>query len=197
GAANARIGAWLRRRNVRVVWISPPEVWAWGASRARSLARCADRMLVTLPFEEAIWREAGAEAIYVGHPALDVDLPTRESLRARLEIDEKTRAIAILPGSRPAEIARLAPVFVEAARRVGGVSRLVVAPSLDAPTRAQLASIARDVPLVDAPPDLGAAALLPAFDVALVASGTASLECALAGVPPVVAYRMHPVTAAI
>lgn len=196
-AANARIGGWLRRRGVRVVWVSPPEVWAWGASRARSLARCADRMLVTLPFEESIWRRAGADATYVGHPALDVARPTRSEARARCEIPENSRAIALLPGSRPAEILRLLPIFVHAARRLELDARIFVAPSLAAGARARLASLARDVRLLDVPADAGASSLLPAFDAALVASGTASLECALAGVPPVVAYRMHPITAAV
>ena len=203
-AGNARIGARLRKMRVPVVWISPPEVWAWRPERAARLARCADRFVVTLPFEEALWRMAGADATYVGHPALDRDQgPSRDELRKTLEIEGETRAIAIMPGSRPAEIARLAEPFLRALplvqAQVGPIAaRLVAAPSLPRATHERLRELARTsgVALVDAPAE-GASALLPAFAVALVASGTASLECALAGVPPVVAYRLHPLTMAI
>ena len=211
-AANARIGAWLRRRGVPVAWISPPEVWAWGAHRTARLAGCADRLLVTLPFEEALWRAAGADARYVGHPALDARAASREVLRERLGISRGACAVAVLPGSRPAELARLAPVMLGAARRlevegvtggpsVAGVTaieaRVLLAPSLDADARARLRSLASQAQVAVLEAVDGAPALLPAFDAALVASGTASLECALAGAAPVIAYRLHPLTAAI
>ena len=202
-AGNARIGARLRKMRVPVVWISPPEVWAWRQERAARLSGCADRFAVTLPFEEALWRAAGADATYVGHPALDSSPPSRAALRRTLGLEPDGRAIAILPGSRPAEIERLAEPFVRAMplvlARIGPVAaRLVVAPSLPVSTRTRLQDLARAsaIALVESPPE-GAASLLPAFDAALVASGTASLECALASVPPVVAYRLHPLTMAI
>lgn len=200
--ANARIGRALRRRGVRVVWISPPEVWAWGASRVRRLVGCADRFAVTLPFEEALWRQGGGDATYVGHPALTASTNDRASARASLGLSPDARALAILPGSRPAEIARLLVPFVDAARaftrRHPSIAvRLIAAPSLPHDARRSLreAAIAASIPLVEARE--GAASLLSAFDVALVASGTASLECALAETPPVIAYRLHPVTMAI
>jgi len=193
--ANARIGSFLRARGVPVIWISPPEVWAWGADRARSLAKCADRFVVTLPFEEALWKDAGANAQYLGHPSLDVALPSRIDAREILKIDDHARALAILPGSRKGEIERLLPIFVEVARSVGLVSRVIVAPSIPNSIREVIA--ASGLELFESPPDRGALAVLPAFDLALVASGTASLECALAGVPPVVAYRLHPWTMAL
>lgn len=203
-AGNARIGARLRRMRVPVVWVSPPEVWAWREDRARRLATCADRFAVTLPFEEALWRAAGADATYVGHPALDaIATGTREAARARLGFAADARAIAIMPGSRPAEIARLAEPFVRSLpilfpQMPSVVARLVEAPSLPESARAQLRSLSTSsgIPLLEAPAD-GAVSLLPAFDAALVASGTASLECALSSVPPVIAYRMHPLTMAI
>jgi lipid-A-disaccharide synthase len=203
-AGNARIGARLRAMRVPVVWISPPEVWAWREGRAARLARAADRFAVTLPFEEALWRAAGADATYAGHPALDrADDEPRDRLRARLGIPTDARAVAILPGSRPAEIARLVEPFARAmplafAQLPDVTARIVVAPSLPEATRELLRATATSagIATIDAPPE-GALSYLPAFDAALVASGTASLECALAGVPPVVAYRLHPLTMAI
>lgn len=98
--ANGRLAPLLRREGVRVVWISPPEVWAWREARAPRLARAVDRMIVTLPFEERLWRDAGADAHYVGHPIVDV--PRRHPART---------GVALLPGSRRAEIERLLPMM--------------------------------------------------------------------------------------
>ncbi|MGZ3450572.1 MAG: lipid-A-disaccharide synthase [Polyangiales bacterium] len=183
-AANARIGARLRKRGTRVIWISPPEVWAWMPTRAESLAKSADRMIVTLPFEENLW----PNATYLGHPALDdrVSHPSRKGL-------------AVLPGSRPGEIHRLLEPFLDAAKRSEMESRVIVAPSLSPELRDTIRRAAdrSRIETIDASPEQGAAALLGAYEVALVASGTASLEAAIAGTPPVVAYRMHPVTMAI
>ena len=167
--ANGRLAPWLRRKGVRVVWISPPEIWAWRSGRAPRLARAVDRMIVTLPFEEALWRSAGADAHYVGHPVLDV--PRSEVPRS---------GVAILPGSRRAEVSRLLPVM----RAAAPDAPIVVAPS----PRARF-----DGMITIAAPD-GAASIVERFEVALVASGTASLECAAMGTPPVIAYAVHPIT---
>ncbi len=181
--ANGRIAPLLRRMGVRVVWISPPEIWAWRASRAPRLARAADRLIVTMPFEEGLWRRYGADAHYVGHPVLDA---------TPRPVDVPRGSLAILPGSRESEIRRLLPRMVEASR--GHSARVIVAPSLAPST---LSFIERfGVPTLRAG-EHGAAPLLPSFDVALVASGTASLECAAMGTPPVVAYAAHPATIAI
>jgi len=183
--ANGRIGPLLRRMGVRVVWISPPEIWAWRSSRAPRLARAADRLIVTLPFEEALWRAHGADAHYVGHPVLDA---------APVALELPRPALAILPGSRESEVRRLLPRMVEAARRVGVTARIVVAPSLPPSLVSYIERF--ELPTIAAG-EHGAAPLLPSFDVALVASGTASLECAAMGTPPVVAYAAHPATVAV
>lgn len=181
-ATNARLAAVLHRAGVRVAWVSPPEIWAWRASRARRIAESVDLLVPTLPFEEALWRAAGGRAEFVGHPVVDV--PFAHAPRAGL---------AVLPGSRPSEIARLLPVFVEAARRTGLPASLVLAPSLDEASRAQV--LAAGLPVIEAPD--GASPVLAGFEVALVASGTAALESAAMGTPPVIAYAMHPVSWAI
>jgi len=186
-SGNARLGAWLRGRGIPVTWISPPEVWAYRAGRLPRLARAADRFVPTLPFEVTLWRAAGADAHYVGHPSLDVSIP---------ESPPRLASIAVLPGSRPAEIERLLPRFVAAIRLLAPLdARVVRAPSL--PPRS-IALLERcGLPLVTVDPRVGASGLLPSFDVALVASGTASLEAVVAGVPPVVAYALHPLTFAV
>lgn len=202
-AGNARLAPMLRRAGLRVAWVSPPEVWAWRAGRAPSLARAVDLMIPTLPFEEALWRDAGANARFVGHPIVDA-LPQeatkeRARLRGELGLSYTATTLALLPGSRPAEIARLLDPFLGAALRLEADARVVIAPNLDEESRARIrdgAARAR-IAVIEAPADRGASALLPAFDLALVASGTASLEAAACGVPPVIAYALHPLTMAI
>jgi lipid-A-disaccharide synthase len=189
---NARLGRLLRSRGTRVLWCVAPQVWAWRPGRLRSLLGVADRMAVLLPFEEALWRAAGHDAVYVGHPAATTrPAPPRDHL-------------AILPGSRPGEIARLAPTFAEAARTLlddgtFSAARIVVAPNLPARARKTVERLARAFGLAVAQVDpmVGAAPLLAGHRLSLCASGTASLEAALAGAAPVVAYRLDPVAFAL
>jgi lipid-A-disaccharide synthase len=193
-----------------VLWYGAPQIWAWRASRAETLRRNVDRMAVMLPFEEALWRERGVDAHYVGHPALeelrrrrhanahgDGHDEARAQARELLGMTPRAWAVAILPGSRPHEVRRLLrPMLAgyEAVRRdLASVdARVLLAPSLDARTRLRARGVAAahrvEVTSVDA--RAGVAYALPAFDVALCASGTATLECALARAVPIVCYRV-------
>jgi lipid-A-disaccharide synthase len=198
---NARLAVWLRGQGMRVLWYGPPQVWAWREGRARMLATRCDRLAVLLPFEVAVWRAAGANVEYVGHPALDLPfgpagLP-RDGVRA-VPVAGKIR-VAILPGSRSHEVRAHLPSLLgathELARRHGPImARVVRAPALDARDAIWLEGRARasGVPVTDEPVE----AVLGS-DVALVASGTATLECAALGVPPVIVYRTDPLTFAI
>jgi lipid-A-disaccharide synthase len=194
---NQRLGRLLRARGVRVVWCVAPQVWAWRPGRLRTLRGAFDRLAVILPFEEALWRAHGHDARYVGHPALAQPRCDPTTLRAALGIAPAARALAVLPGSRAGEIRRLAgPLCAAAAalRAEGAVAeaRVILAAGLDATTRALAVAEARaaGLPTLDADAEHGAAACLGAFDGSLCASGTASLEAALAGAAPVVAARI-------
>lgn len=189
---NARLLGPLRRAGVRVLWYAAPQIWAWRPGRGKAIARGCDALAVILPFEEALWRDRGAKATYVGHPALEIARRDRNALREELGL-HRTAALAILPGSRPAEVRRLLPAMIDAA--AGRQARVLLTRALDAPTRAWAMEQSRGVPIVETSAEEGATAVLGAFDVALCASGTATLECALANVPPVVAYRVDPVAA--
>ncbi len=201
---NQRLGAALRRRGVKVLWCVAPQAWAWRPGRLHSLGGSFDRLAVILPFEEPLWRGAGHDARFVGHPSLEIPTRSREELRARLGVPPEAEAIAVLPGSRAGEIARLAPALTEAASRLrakrpGAYAAVIVAPGLSPEARAACLRAARSagLPAIDGDPDHGAAPLLPAFDVSLVASGTASLEAALAGASPVVTYRLGSLSYAV
>jgi lipid-A-disaccharide synthase len=201
---NQRLGRLLRGLGVRVLWCVAPQVWAWRPRRIEALRGACDRLAVILPFEEALWRRAGYDARYVGHPSLDVPHLPRNDLRIALGIAADATAIAVLPGSRAGEVSRLAdPLCAAAARlvRAGAAltARMIVARGIE-PRAAALASLCAaraKIPVIEGDPDHGAAPLLGAFDVALCASGTASLEAALAGAAPVVTYRMDRVSYAV
>jgi lipid-A-disaccharide synthase len=195
---NARLLGFLRRRGVRVVWYAAPQIWAWRPRRGRAIARGADAMAVILPFEEALWRARGARARYVGHPSMEVDRLDRASARAELGLAPGARAVAVMPGSRAHEVRRLLPAMLDATSG-GPAARVLLTTALDPDTRAwaRARADAARVPVWDVAADEGAPRVLAAFDQALCASGTASLECAMAGVPPVVAYRVDPLAALV
>ena len=194
---NARLAPHLRAAGVRVLWYGAPQVWAWRASRTTSLRRSVDRMAVVLPFEAPIWREAGVDAHYVGHPALETTPLDRGAARAALGMTPYAAAVAVLPGSRPHEVRRLLLPMLEAYERVRADrasvdARVLVASSLDDATRRWLQALcaSRRVATFEVDPRAGAMEVLRAFDATLCASGTASLEAALARAVPVIAYRV-------
>ncbi len=189
---NARLAPWLRRRGVRVLWYAPPQIWAWRANRAPGIRRSVDRLAVVLPFERDLWRSHGADAHYVGHVALG-RRASRADARSVTELASDATAVALLPGSRAGEVRRLLPVLLQAASRLaprGIVTRALLAPHLDRRVRSEARDLAR-AHGVECCVGLEA---LRAFDVALTCSGTATLECAAAGVPPVVVYRTDALT---
>lgn len=196
---NARLASTLWSLGTRVLWYGAPQIWAWRAGRAIPLRRHLDRLAVMLPFEEKLWRDKGVDAHYVGHPAIEERRGPghRTAARELLGITPFCAAVALLPGSRPHEVRRLLEPMLEgfeAVRRdrASVDARLLLAPSLDDETRAWARDLCRprEIEVADVDPHAGIAYALPAFDAALCASGTASLECALARVPPIVCYRV-------
>ena len=194
---NARLAPQLRDAGVRVLWYGAPQVWAWRGSRTATLRRCVDRMAVLLPFECPIWRTAGVDAHYVGHPALETTPLDRDTARRSLGMTPYAATVAVLPGSRPHEVRRLLVPMLDAyeivrADRASVDARVLVAPSLDESTRRWLRDLcaARRVGTFEVDPHVGAMGVLRAFDASLCASGTASLEAALSRAVPVIAYRV-------
>jgi lipid-A-disaccharide synthase len=198
---NLGLAASLHEAGLRTVQYVSPQVWAWRRGRARHMAGFLDLVLCLLPFERAVYDEAGLRAIFVGHPLADrlPLVPDLASARHDLGIAPEARVVAILPGSRAGEVARLADDFAGtaawlAARRPG----LVFVAALANPgTRdAFEAALGRFAPGVDIRLVEGRTeAVLTASDVVLVASGTATLETLLCKRPMVVAYRLGGLTA--
>ncbi|MGH7504227.1 MAG: lipid-A-disaccharide synthase [Longimicrobiales bacterium] len=191
---NLRLAKAARACGVPVLYYIAPQVWAWHRSRISELARNTARLAVILPFEEALFREAGAQVRFVGHPLLDSEPVTvsREDFARALGLDPARPILALFPGSRVQEIARHLVPFSAAAARVVE-SRPDVQPVVAAGS-----AIPDDAFGATPWPRTGLSwDLLRHASAALVKSGTSTLQAALAGTPMVVSYRMHPLTFAV
>jgi lipid-A-disaccharide synthase len=192
----------VRRRGIPTVHYVSPSIWAWRAERVERIRRAADRVLLVFPFEQAIYARCGIPATYVGHPLASAIalVPDRAAARARLGIAGDAMLFCLMPGSRRAEIASIAPVFFAAARILlqrAATARFLV-PVADAALRPLLEALRAAEPAAADRIDLIDAHshdCLEACDGVLVASGTATLEAALYKRPMVIAYRMPAVSA--
>lgn len=199
-AFSRRLAARLRGAPFPVIHYVAPTVWAWRPGRAAKLAAVVDRVLLLFPFEPPYWQQVGLDAVYVGHPAAaaSFDPAAVAQRRARLLAGGRGPLLALLPGSRAGEVRRHLPLFrqvAEALARQRPGLRAVI------PTLPALAGgIAREAggwSLAVAVDDGQRHLAMAAADVALAVSGTVSLDLAAAATPHVVAYRAHPLTAAI
>ena len=197
---NFRIGPRLARRGIPVFYYIAPQVWAWRAERARAMSRWVRRLAVVFPFEEALFRDAGVETRFVGHPLLEDLAPEVDAaaLRARLGIATGAPILGLLPGSRRVEWrAHLEPMLATAralmVTRPDLVTLVAVAPGLDDLVPSELD---RDGSRVRAVRGL-THAVQAAATCCVVASGTATLETALFGTPLVIVYRTSALNYAI
>jgi lipid-A-disaccharide synthase len=196
---NLRLATELKRRGVPVIYYVSPQVWAWKRGRIRTIRETVSRMLVIFPFEEALYRTEGVPVSYVGHPLIDLvrPAPDRGAFLSGLGLDPSRPVLALLPGSRRTEVAHNLPPLLDsvagiAAERADAQFLLAIAPLLDT---AAVASSCAGLPIRIVSGQ--AHAVVGAADVALVASGTATVETALLGTPMVVVYRVAPLTYAL
>jgi lipid-A-disaccharide synthase len=192
----------LRDAGIRTAQYVSPSVWAWRQGRVRKVAKAVDKVLCLLPFEKAFYDAHQVSAEFVGHPLADRIEVVDDVLAARRELGiDAQRLVAVLPGSRGGEVARLGRVFADTCQILAQQdSRLhFVAPMANDALRAVFeeqaaaAGISSRLHLLDG----NAQSAMAAADVVLLASGTAALEAALIGRPMVAAYRLAPVTYAI
>jgi lipid-A-disaccharide synthase len=184
-----RVAEAARAAGTKVLYYIAPQLWAWRPGRARRFASAVDRLAVVLPFEQHFFGGLGLRSDYVGHPLVDqAAWPTREAARSRLDLPADSRVLGIFPGSRQQEVRRLWRPFRDAAQQLlgeGRCDRVIVAgtPTGEYPDPGPL-TIVRGDPIP----------VFAAADAALAKSGTTTLEAALADVPMVVAYKVHPLT---
>lgn len=198
---NLGLEARLKRAGIPTVHYVSPSIWAWRAGRLPAIGRAADRVLALFPFEPPIYEKAGIAATYVGHPLADEMplAPDRAEARAQLRLSDSATAVALLPGSRRGELEAHADLFIDTARRLAerrpGMRFFV--PLATRQTRDYFESrlYAREAQGLDLTILFGHARLaFQAADAALVASGTATLEGALARCPMVITYRVPALT---
>ncbi len=185
---NLRMARWAAQRGFRVFYYISPQLWAWHSSRVETIRRYVERMYVILPFEKRFYASHGVEVDYVGHPLLDVvdGVEAQADFRQRHRLDE-CPIIALLPGSRKQEIARMLPTMAALESEFPAYQFVIAgAPAVESEFYLNLLRAGpRKVRLVE-----GAThPLLRHAHAALVTSGTATLETALFGVPQVVCYR--------
>jgi lipid-A-disaccharide synthase len=197
---NLRIAPRLKERGIRTVQYVSPQIWAWRQGRVRTIGRAVDLVLCLLPFEKRFYDEHGVHAVFVGHPLAD-QIPLHldpRAARVALGLDPEGTYVALLPGSRHGEVARLSPDF---AATVAWLSqqrpglKFVAALANEGAHRTFAAALAAAdvhdrVTLVDG----NAQQVMAASDVVLLASGTATLEATLVKRPMVVAYRLSLLT---
>lgn len=195
---NFRVGREAHRWNVPVIYYIPPQLWAWRRERARELAAFTKGVVVPFPFEEPLLREHGVNVRFAGHPLLDVLAPYLDAAPdpARFGIPPGKRIVGLLPGSRRGEIRSHFPLLAAAARRLAGkfpdvhFAVPLASPRFRDAIERELRGERLPLTVVDSERHL----LFRGMATAAAASGTATLELALLGVPPVIVYRTSAVT---
>jgi lipid-A-disaccharide synthase len=195
---NLRLCKIAKSAGVPVCYYISPQVWAWRRGRVRKIAARVDRMMTIFPFEETLYRKAGVRADFVGHTMVrDVpNLADKGALRRELGTDENVYTVALVPGSRPAEIRRMLPVMCQAAAlhmRDFPDTRFLIPLAGD-----HLSGLVHEIAAEHRIPatisSQGASLVMAAADSGLVTSGTATLQAALAEMPHVVVYKVDPLT---
>src|SRR5574343_1071883 len=196
---NLGLEADLRAAGARTVHFVCPSIWAWRAERVEKIRRAASHVLCIFPFEPELLARHGIGATYVGHPLAGVIPlePDRSAARAALGLAPHDRVLAILPGSRSAEVQYITPKFFEAAalvQQAQSAIKMIVPAVPTLPERieqaASAAGLAGRVQVLSGQSHT----VLAACDVTLIASGTATLEAALFKRPMVIGYHMHPLS---
>jgi lipid-A-disaccharide synthase len=196
---NFRLAPAIKRLGVPIVYYISPQIWASRAGRLATMRAIADRVLVIFPFEAAIYEKGGVPVEFVGHPLIDLAKPsaTRERFLAGLGLAPSAPTIALLPGSRPNEVSRILPDLAAAARlirrEIPGTQFVVArAPHLDDDLFGAVRGDGEGVRFTPVEGDTDT--VLASADVALTASGTATVQAALHDTPMVIVYRMSPLS---
>jgi lipid-A-disaccharide synthase len=193
-AFNWRVARQMHKRGIPVVYYVAPQFWAWRQGRVKLLRKYVTKALVIFPFEEKFYRDRGVDATFVGHPLADLPQPqiTREEYAAEHHLDPAKPWITIMPGSRRKEVRMNLPAILESAVLLGPQYEflLPVAPTLDPTFLSQM--IGPQASSIHLVPEA-----LPALHhsrAGIIASGTATVEAALMGLPFVMVYRVTPLT---
>ncbi len=211
---NFRVAKKAKGMNIKILYYVSPQIWAWRSSRINIIKKLVDKIAVILPFEEHIYNKAGVPNEFVGHPVLDEirdvvaesgykieDIGCRglkEKIRKTLGINDNEILITMMPGSRDHELSRLLPVIEavidEFSRNKTGYQFVIpVAPNIDKRHLILFNSLCERFSTCNIISSQAVNALL-ASDMAVIASGTSTLQAAILGVPMVVIYKLSPLS---
>ncbi len=191
---NLLLARTAHRLGIPVCYFISPQIWAWRSGRIRTIRRLVRKMLVLFPFEEALYRAAGVDVAFVGHPLLDAlaEVPGRDVCRVRLAIAKTARVVALLPGSRTAEVRRHLPILLGATAKIREAEpdvTILLGLTETTDRHAAAAAAARaGVPVrvvQGRTPEV-----MRAADFILAVSGTVTLEAAILGTPMLITYRV-------
>lgn len=191
---NLKIAKYAKARGLPVLFYCSPQLWAWRGGRINAVRSYVDKIIVIFPFEVALYRKAGVDAVFLGHPLKEAEAAPEEvaELRSRLDLEEGLPVVAIMPGSRPGELERNLPTIVEGLRMIEqkGYRANYVLPT---PSTLKTARVERIVRTGGVRVQVVENAFLPTLKIAqlaIVASGTATLQVGMAGIPFLVVYRV-------
>ncbi len=191
----------LKRNGIPTIHYVSPSIWAWRGERIKMIRDAVTHMLALFPHEPEIYQHAGVPVSYVGHPFADMlpEYPDRAAMREMMRIPLKAKVFAFLPGSRQSEVRKLAALYIETARVIlqNMPDARFLVPLASRETRTIFEHAIYDCKAEDMPFSLlfgHAQDAMTAADIVLVASGTATLECALLKRPMVITYRLNALT---
>jgi len=201
---NLRLAKALKKRGIRVAYYISPQLWAWDKNRIYTIKKCVEKMIAFFPFEGELYRKYGVPVEVVGHPLLDIAKPSADkvTIREKLRFDAAKKTIILLPGSREREVTLLLPVMAAAVfeiyKKYKDIQVIVVRPSSLAPELLEQYLRAVEIPYKTVE-NKGTEIYdyLSISDLAIVASGTATLECAIMNVPMIITYKASALNAII
>ncbi|WP_456465719.1 lipid-A-disaccharide synthase [Desulfurobacterium sp.] len=197
---NMKVAEAAKEEGIKVFYFISPKFWAWNYKRGKKIAKLVDRMFVIFPFEVELYKEFNFEVTYVGNPLMDMVKPDKSREAFFKEYNLKKPPILLMPGSRESEIKYLLQLMLKAAKKIKETDPaeefiLPIAESLD--FKAVSETIKREAPFVKIVKGKEAYNAMFYSKAGIIASGTASLEAAIALLPHVVIYKLHPLTFAI
>jgi lipid-A-disaccharide synthase len=187
-------------KEIKLIHMVAPTVWAWRPGRAKNISKFLDHLLTLFPFEPPFFTRHGLPTTFIGHPLAEQKVGCSSVYRNTHDVDEATKIISLLPGSRPGEIKRLLPTFKKTMdlllKKYPNIHiTMPTVVSVEEMLRRETLGWRTPVSIITDPEmKLNA---LAASSVALAASGTVTLELALAKVPSVIAYKVNPLSAII
>lgn len=187
---NLRLAKTAAEQNIPIYYYIPPKVWAWKERRVKTMRKLIRKVFGIFPFEPEFYAKHGMEVEYVGNPSVEeidrklLELPSRDEFMSKHNLPKDKPILAMVPGSRNGEIRCNLPIMQEVAAKFPEMQPVIAAaPGIDIDSYRRYS----DAPIVSD----ATLSIMKHADAALVTSGTATLECALAGTPQVVCYRAN------